>query len=176
MAITQATEDGRMGTPNESEAEEEFHDADNQQTGFTPTLSGPEWCKMHILLELPYSSQVEATNSPKKHLALLHAMYKSFPADELVMYDNKGRTVNRDACGTWSDIEAYQACFNIHEGYGRQMTIFRIRTTHRFGTIKREKKVWQQLQSSGCYLKRHHWPEDRWQINTLGFLCLMDPS
>ena len=74
MAITQATEGGRTGTPNESEAEEELHDANNQQTGFTPTLSGPEWREMHVLLELPYGHQAEAANSPKKHLALLHAM------------------------------------------------------------------------------------------------------
>jgi hypothetical protein len=33
-----------------------------------------------------------------------------------------------------------------------------------------------KLLATGSYLKHHHWPEDKWQITTLGFLCLMDPS
>ena len=176
MAIAQAKEDDGTGTTQESEAEEEFHDADTQQKGFTPTLSGSEWREMHVLLELTYRSQAEAALSPKKHLAILTAMYNAFPSDELIIFDNKGRKVNRTTCGDWKDIEAYKACYTLHEGYGRQMAIFRIRTTHRFGTIKRDKQVWEQLHTSGSYLKRHHWPEDKWQITTLGFLCLMDPS
>ena len=174
--MAQANEDDGMRTPLESEAEEEFHDADGQQTGSTPTLSGPEMREMHVLLELTYRSQAEAAASPKRHLAILTAMYAAFPSDELVIYDNKGRKVNRDNCGTWTDLDAYKACFQIHEGYGRQMAIFRIRTTHRFGTIKRDKQVWEQLQNTKSYFKRHHWPEDRWKITTLGFLCLMEPS
>jgi hypothetical protein len=73
-------------------------------------------------------------------------------------------------------MEAYNECFNIHEGYGRQIVIFRIRTTQRFGTIKRAKLVWSKLTDTGSYFKRHHWPEDKWQVTTLGFICMMDPS
>ena len=82
------------GTPMESEAEDEFHDADAQPTGLNPTLSGPAWKEMHILLKLTYKSNQEADTSPTKHLAILHAMYEAFLNDELVMFDNKGRKIN----------------------------------------------------------------------------------
>jgi hypothetical protein len=176
MTTTLKQEDDGRGTPKDMEQEEVFHDVNNDQNGFLPTLSGPEWREMHILLEITYKSKTEATTSPKKHLALLHEMYQSFPKDELIIYDNKSRKINRETCEKWTDIEAYKACFNIHDGYGRHIVIFRIRATQRFGTIKRDKGVWKKLLDTGCYLKRHHWPEDKWQITTLGFICLMDPS
>jgi hypothetical protein len=96
---------------------------------------------MHILLELTYKSNAEATTSPAKHLELLHEMNQSFPKDELVMFNNKGRKINHETCTECTDIEAYQECFNINDGYGRHIVIFPIRTTQQFGTIKCDKLV-----------------------------------
>jgi hypothetical protein len=176
MASDADQPDDDMITAPEPETEEVFHDTNPVNNGFTPTLSGSEWREIHILLEITYKNKPEAEKSPAKHLEVLHEMYESFPKNELIIYDNQARKVNRESCGKWTDMEAYKACFNLHDGYGRQIVIFRIRTTQRFGTIKRAKRVWAKLLETGSYLKRHHWPEDKWQVTTLGFLCLMDPS
>ena len=65
-----------MGTPQEAEPEDKFFDTNGQQTGCTPTLSGPEWHEMQVLLELMYKNNQEANKSPMKHLTILHAMYE----------------------------------------------------------------------------------------------------
>ena len=91
MVTNAMTEGNRSGTPEESEQEDETQYVDTQQTAFNLTLSGPEWREMHVFLEITYKSQSEAANSPMKHLEILTAMFGAFPADELVMFDNKGR-------------------------------------------------------------------------------------
>ena len=151
MAVSADGEGNGTGKPAETEGEVEFHDADTDPTAFTPTLSGPEWREMHVLLEITYKTQAEASTYPTKHLAILTSRYDTFPKDELIIYDNKSRKINQETCGTWTDLEAYNACFNIYEGYGRQIVIFRICTTQRFGNIKRAKPVWEQLRTTGCY-------------------------
>ena len=64
MATTSRTEGDGRGTPTAPETEDEHHFADAQRTAFTPTLSGPEWREMHVLLELTYKNQAEAATSP----------------------------------------------------------------------------------------------------------------
>jgi hypothetical protein len=54
--------------------------------------------------------------------------------------------------------------------------IFQVLTTRKFGTLKRDSQVWETLNRTGSYTKRHYWPEDKWDVATLGFIIEIDPS
>jgi hypothetical protein len=129
MASNELPEGDGRRTTQDTDGDEVFHDTNPADTDFSPMLSGAEWREMHILIEITYKGKEEAEKSPEKHLSILHEMYESFPKKELIIYDNFGAKVNREACKNWTDMEAYKETFNIHDGYGRHIVIFRIRTT-----------------------------------------------
>jgi hypothetical protein len=124
MATTSGQEDDGRTTTSESDADDTFHDTNPIDTGFTPTLSGAEWREMQILLEITHKNNSDMDKSPSKHLSILHKVHKSFPKNELIIYDNQAQKVNRQSCKNWTDMEAYKACFTIHDGYGRHIVIF----------------------------------------------------
>ena len=156
--------------------EEEFHDAATVQTGETPTLTGKEWQEQHILIEITYNNQTEARTSPQKHMMILKALGNAFDVTELEIYDNKNRKLSLAACRGMTNIEHYESHYKIHQGNGRHYVIFRVMATVGFQALKRQGDVLKTLKATGCYLKRHHWGPDKWDIVTLGFLIELDPG
>jgi hypothetical protein len=145
-------------------------------TGETPTLTGAEWREIHILLEITYNDRTEARTSPQKHMLVLKALGTAFDSTELEIYDNKNRKLSLEACKAMENIQHYESHFKLHQGNGRHYVIFRVSSTIRFQGIKRESDVLRNLKKTGCYMKRHHWSQDQWDIVTLGFLTEMDPG
>jgi hypothetical protein len=64
----------------------------------------------------------------------------------------------------------------MHQFNNRHYVVFRALTTKTFGELKRAPAVWDVLNRTGSYMKRHHWSVDEWDIITLGFLIEIDPS
>ncbi len=155
---------------------EEFHKAATVIAGSGPSLSGNEKTEIHILIEITYKNRTEARTSPQKHMMLLKALGNSFDATELEIFDNKNRKLSLDACKEMTKIEHYEAHFKIHQGKGRHFVIFCVLATVAFQTLKRDGAVLATLKKTGCYLKRHHWGQDKWDIVTLGFIMEMDPG
>jgi hypothetical protein len=150
-----------LGQQQETTTEEDFQDAVTFHTGETPTLTGAEWREIHILLEITYNDQTEARTSPQKHMLVSKALGTAFDDTELEIYDNKNRKLSLAACKTMANIKHYQLHFKLHQGNGRHYVIFRVSSTLRFQSIKRESEVLRNLKKTGCYMKRHHWAQDQ---------------
>jgi hypothetical protein len=146
------------------------------QTGENPTLTGGEWKEMDLLLEITYKDKTEARTSPQKHMMILKALGTAFDMTELEIFDKKHRQLDLEACRAMANIEHYEAHFKIHQGNGRSYVIVHVRTTVGFQQLKREPEVLRTLKSTGCYLKRHLWGLDKWDIVTLGFILELDPG
>jgi uncharacterized protein with GYD domain len=73
------------------------------------------------------------------------------------------------------NVEHYEAHFKIQQGNGRHYVVFRVLTTMQSQSLKRDGAVLQMLKKTGCYMKRHYWVQDKWDIVTLGFLLERDP-
>jgi hypothetical protein len=162
--------------PKDETTDEEFHDAATVITGSGPSLNGNEKTEIHILVEITYRGASEALTTPSKHLQILNALGGAFDKAELDMYDKKGRKVNRASVQQWRDITTHEDHFQIQQANNRHYVIFRALTTKKFGDLKRAPKVWETLNRTGSYMKRHHWSIDQWDIITLGFLIEIDPS
>jgi hypothetical protein len=137
MAENQTKNPMELEPPSEEPITEEFHDAETVQGGRGPNLNGERKSEIHILVEITFRSNDEATKTSKKHLQLLHAMGQSFDKSELTMYNMKERHVDRDSLAVWQNVRNYSDNFTIHEGRHRHYVIFRTRTTKKFGEIKR---------------------------------------
>jgi hypothetical protein len=162
--------------PDDDPAIEEYHDAVTVTTGENMTLTGAEWKEIHLLLEITYKNNTEARTSPQKHMLVLKALSTAFDDTELAIYDNKNRKLSLEACKAMSNIKHYESHFNIHQGNGRHYVIFRVSSTIRFQGLKRDSAVLSSLKHRSCYMKRHLWPQDKWDIVTLGFLLEIDPG
>ncbi len=162
--------------PDDDPNAEEFHDAVTVNTGEIPTLTGAEWKEIHLLLEITYKNHTEARTSPQKHMLVLKALSNAFDNTELEIYDNKNRKLSLEACKGMTNIQHYESHFKIHQGNGSHYVIFRVSSTVRFQSLKRESEVLSTLKQTGCFMKRHQWPQDKWDIVTLGFLLEIDPS
>jgi hypothetical protein len=136
---------------------EEFHDVTTVHTGENLTLTGAEWKEIHLLIEITYKDGTEARTSPQKHMKVLKALGNAFDNTELEIFDNKNRKLSLEACQEMKYIEHYESHFKIHQGNGRHYVIFRVLSTVRFQTLKREGEVLKILKQTGCYLKQHHW-------------------
>ena len=155
---------------------EEFHDAATVIAGSGPSLSGNEKTEIHILIEITYRGKSEAEKSPSKHLQILNALGEAFTKTELDMFDIKGKKVKRSSVQKWREITTYEEHFQLQEFNNRHYVVFRALTTKNFGELKRAPAVWDILNRTGSYMKRHHWSVDEWDIITLGFLIEIDPS
>ncbi len=155
---------------------EEFHDAATVIAGSGPSLSGNEKTEIHILIEITYRGKSEAEKSPSKHLQILNALGEAFTKAELDMFDIKGKKVKRSSVQQWREITTYEEHFTLHEFNNRHYVVFRALTTKTFGELKRAPAVWDILNRTGSYMKKHHWSVDEWDIITLGFLIEIDPS
>jgi hypothetical protein len=156
--------------------DEEFHDAATVIAGSGPSLRGNEKTEIHILVEITYRGTSEAQTTPSKHLQILNALGGAFDKAELNMYDKKRRKVKRASVQQWRDIMTHQDHFQIQQTNNRHYVIFRASTTKKFGDLKRTPTVWETVNLTRCYMKRHHWLIDQWDIITLGFLIKIDPS
>ena len=156
--------------------EEEFHDAATVHTGENITLTGDEWKELHILIEITYNNKTEARTSSQKHLLVLQAMGNAFDPTELKIFDQKNRELPLQQCREMKDQANYEHRFTIHQGNGRHYVIFRVSTTVGFQGLKRESAVMATLKKTGCYLKKHLWGQDKWDIVTLGFMVELDPG
>ena len=155
---------------------EEFHDAATVMAGSGPSLSGNEKTEIHILIEITYRGKSEAEKSPSKHLQILNALGEAFTKTELDMFDIKGKKVKWSSVQKWREITTYEEHFQLQEFNNRHYVVFRALTTKTFGELKRAPAVWDILNRTGSYMKRHHWSVDEWDIITLGFLIEIDPS
>jgi hypothetical protein len=151
-------------------------DDDTVVTGEKRTLTGAEWKEMTILIEMTYKDNNEARTSPQKHMMILKAMGDAFDNTELTLFDNKNRKLSLEACREMTNLDHYESHFKIHQGKGRHYVIFRVHATIGFQSLKRHSDVLNTLKKTNCYLKRHHWPEDKWDIVNLGFILQMDPG
>jgi hypothetical protein len=120
---------------------EEFHDAATVHTGENLTLTGAECKEIHLLIEITYKNGTEARTSPQKHVMVLKALGNAFDNTELEIFDNKNRKLSLDACREMKNIEHYESHFKTHQGNGRHYVIFRVLSTVRFQTLKREGEV-----------------------------------
>jgi hypothetical protein len=131
---------------------------------------------MNILVEITYDNNAEATTSPQKHMLLLKAMGAAFDPTELIIYDMKNCKLTMEEWKATTGIGEYKKRFKIHQGNGRHYVIFRVLATIGFQQLKRDPQVLKQLKATECYMKRHLWPEDKWDIVTMGFLVELDPG
>ncbi len=155
---------------------EEFHYAATVIAGSGPSLSGNKKTEIHILIEITYRGKSEAEKSPSKHLQILNALGEAFTKTELDMFDIKGKKVKWSSVQKWREITTYEEHFQLQEFNNRHYVVFRALTTKTFGELKRAPAVWDILNRTGSYMKRHHWSVDEWDIITLGFLIEIDPS
>ena len=128
------------------------------------------------MLEITYNNKTEGRTSPQKHMSILKALGDAFDNTELTIYDNKNRKLSLAACRKMANLEHYESHFTIHQGNGRHYVIFRVLATVGFQSLKRQPAVLKTLKSTGCYMKRHHWGQDKWDIVTLGFILEIDPG
>lgn len=163
------------GPPPDTEADM-GQDDDTVVTGEKRTLTGAEWKEMTILIEMTYKDNNEARTSPQKHMLILKSMGDAFDNTELTLFDNKNRKLSLEACREMTNLEHYESHFKIHQGKGRHYVVFRVHATIGFQSLKRHSDVLSTLKRTNCYLKRHHWPEDKWDIVNLGFILQMDPG
>jgi hypothetical protein len=131
---------------------------------------------MTISIKMTFKDSSEARTSPQKHMMILKAMGNAFDNSELTLFDNKNRKLSLEACREMTNLEHYEAHFKIHQGNGRHYVIFRVHTTIGFQLLKRHSEVLKTLKKTNSCLKRHHLPEDKWDIVTLGFILQMDPG
>jgi hypothetical protein len=172
-----ATQNADEANPMEEEViTEEFHDAATVMAGSGPSLSGNEKTEIHILIEITYRGKREAESSPSKHLQILNALGGAFNKAELNMFNIQGKKVKRSSVQKWREITTYDDHFRLQQFNNRHYVVFRALTTKTFGGLKRAPAVWDVLNRTGSYLKRHHWSVDEWDIITLGFLIEIDPS
>lgn len=176
MATSAIANPEELTTVQDETVIEEFHDAATVHTGENLTLTGAEWKEMHLMIEITYKNTTEGRTSPQKHMLILKELGSAFDKTELEIFDNKNRTLSLDACKEMKNIEHYEAHFKIHQGNGRHYVVFRVLTTLRFQSLKREGEVLKTLKKTGCYMKRHHWGQDKWDIVTLGFMLHRDPG
>ena len=102
---------------------EEFNDAETVIQGSGPSLSGSDKREIHLLIEITYSDEQEATTTPMKHLQILNALGGAFDRSELDMFDNKGRRLKRKSIQQWRNITTYEDHFKIHQGNKRHYVI-----------------------------------------------------
>jgi hypothetical protein len=176
MADSPEENSKEVGTPMEDTTTEIYHDAETVIMGSGPSIDGSEKTEIHILVEITHRGSAEAATTATKHLQILHSLYESFDRSELDIYDNKGKRAVRKSIEKWKDITTYDDSYNIHQGIKKHCVIFRVLTTRKFGTLKRDSQVWETLNRTGSYMKRHYWPEDKWDVATLGFIIEIDPS
>jgi hypothetical protein len=160
----------------EEPALDEFHDAATVHTGENLTLTGEEWKEIYLMVEITYNGVTEGRTSPQKHMRVLKALGNAFDSTELEIYDNKKRKVGLQVCREMTNLQHYEDRYKIHQGNGRHYVVFRVLVTVRFQTLKREGDVLKTLKETGCYLKRHHWGPNKWDIVTLGFIVERDPG
>ena len=127
------------------------------------------------MLEITYNDKTESRTSPQKKNDTKE-LSTAFDVTELEIYYNKNQKLSLAACRGMTNIEHYESHYKIHQGNGRHYVIFRVMATVGFQALKRQGKVLKTLKSTGCYLKRHHWAPDKWDIVTLGFLIETDPG
>ena len=176
MAENSTTNTMEVETPGEEIGTEEYHDAETVHGGIGPNINGDVKTEIHILVEITFRGSEEAKTTPQKHMQLLNALGRSFNKTELKMLNMKNRKVLRESTEQWRDITTYSDNFKIHDARNRHYVVFRAMTTKTFGELKRAPEVWQLLNKTGCYMKKHHWSIDEWDITTLGFLIEIDPS
>jgi hypothetical protein len=100
-------------------------------------------------------------------MTTLKALGNAFNNTELEIHDNKNLKLSLEACRGMANIERYEShFFKMHQAKGCHY-IFG------FQSLKRKAEVLGTLKKMDCYLKDHHWPQDKWDVLTL---VEMDPG
>ena len=119
------------------------------------------------------------------HLHLLHAIQAAL-GEDIIIWNNKNEKIEPIKLLQWiSNPTIHQKQFKLHQkitggGGPRRSTryyiVHRIMTTETISSIKQIPTIHQILNDNSCYLNEHHWNEDTWDTNKIGFVTKLDPS
>jgi len=119
------------------------------------------------------------------HTHLLHAL-QTVLGEDVIIWNNRSDKIEQINLLQWtSNPTIHQKQFKIHQkiigGNGprrstRHTIVHRIMTTEPISSIKQIPAIHQILQDNSCYLTEHHWTEDTWDTNKIGFVTKLDPS
>jgi hypothetical protein len=119
------------------------------------------------------------------HMHLLHALQVAL-GEDICIWNNKSEKIEPISLLQWaSNPTIHQKQFKIHQktsgGNGpRRSTkyyiVHRIMTSEPISSIKQIPAIHQILKDNMCYLTEHHWNEDTWDTNKIGFVTKLDPS
>jgi len=147
--------------------------SDDHSAATLPTGSGTDpididFKELTLRFEFTPKSVDASTKVAQRHMQLLHAMTQAF-ADEIVIFSNKGKKAKINQ-STMMSLTYHQQNWKIHKCEGSQkrkakfVIVHRIRTTVSLSTIKNFHSVFDLLQASDCFLRKHEWPESTWDL------------
>jgi hypothetical protein len=119
------------------------------------------------------------------HIHLLHALQAAL-GEDIAIWNNKNEKIQPISLLQWtSNPTLHQKQYKIHQkitgGNGprrsiRYYIVHRIMTAEPISSIKQIPTVHQILSDNSCFLNEHHWNEDTWDTNKIGFVTKLDPS
>jgi hypothetical protein len=131
------------------------------------------------------NSQAKQVPPGSIHIHLLHAIQAAL-GEDVVIWNNRSEKIEPINLLQWtSNPTIHQKQFKIHQkitgGNGprrsiRHYIVHRIMTSEPITSIKQIPTIHQILKDNSCYLNEHHWNEDTWDTNKIGFITKLDPS
>ena len=115
-----------------------------------------------------------------RHIEVLRALSDCAEQHDIIIYDNKNTKVINLYDQKWKDLDYFKNHFTVHSGRKKLgmsfYVIHRVRTNMSVKMIKSDRNVFRALQGNNGYLKTHHWSEDVWKVQDIGFLLHYDPN
>jgi hypothetical protein len=131
------------------------------------------------------NSQAKQVPPGSIHIHLFHAIQAAL-GEDVVIWNNRSEKMEPINLLQWtSNPTIHQKQFKIHQkitgGNGprrsiRHYIVHRIMTSEPITSIKQIPTIHQILKDNSCYLNEHHWNEDTWDTNKIGFITKLDPS
>ena len=178
-----------INDPSERQKEPDNHDDKSDvtdPTGFA-TMKFEQEMVTKVLKFSFITPKTQAKQVPPGtiHIHLLHALQAAL-GEDIVIWNNKSEKIQPINLLQWtSNPTLHQKQFKIHQkltgGNGprrsiRYHIVHRITTSEPISSIKQIPTVHQILNDNSCFLNEHHWNEDTWDTNKIGFVTKLDPS
>ena len=133
-------------------------------------------------LRFEFNLKPEATTnaSVSNHVHILQAIKMAFPTSVRIM-DNKNNKLKNIDSNTLTNVTDYHDHFIVHHHPGnkfwksKMVIVHRIYSKVSLSTIKNDYCVQPLLKLYDVFICPHSWPEDVWDITTLGFIVGDNP-